>query len=763
MRTYLLTLVLIFSVSSFAQLGKNVHPSIQDMELNRYRAASLQKISGIGTEYDVSYYRLWLRINPDTAIGAYVKGNVTTYFTTLQNNFSLIKFDFVANLNVDSIKYHGAKIPGANYLEDVDTLKITIPSIASTGTLDSVTVFYHGAPTPAAWSTGYVKSTHGSGQNYIYTLSEPYSACTWWPCKTDVTDKADSLDLVISTPVGFKAAGNGTFVSETTDASGVTTIWKHRYPISAYLVCTAVANYQVYNSGPVDINGTTMPVFHWFFPETNTASVRANVDGVKEMLTTFSTWFGDYPFKNEKYGHYEFGFGGGMEHQTFTGMDGSAFTWDIIAHELGHQWFGDGTTCASWSDIWINEGFAQFTEIIAAEKIPSLNGNLAGHRNMVKSNALAYNSETTFRTDASSLVTIFSPSPYIYERGAMILSMLRLTLGDTKFFQAIQNYTSDPLLKYKNAATADVKRHMENVSGLDLADFFDNWIYKTGHAIYDVQWGRSGNTIQLQLIQTKTSGSTASYFDMPVPIRIQGASAGQDTTIVIYDNNGVMNYDNNGVLISTGSNRISYNLSFAPTTVTFDAANTTLATGTVNYLALLPVQYLQLSGKKLQEQIQLNWKASWTGAVRSMNLQRSSDGIHFKNIYSVPASMLEPAREINYVDDKSEAGSNFYRVALELSDEVKYSNAIKFDKQVLNVQVSPNPADDFVLIEMSAGLSSERYPVRIYDGAGRLQGNYAATPGGNSKINVKAWAPGVYVVEVNTNNNAIRSKLIIQH
>src|SRR3954470_7535701 len=141
MRTYLLALVLLFSASSFAQLGKNVHPSIADMESDRYRAASVQKISGIGTEYDVNFYRLCLRMNPDTSIGAYVKGNVTTYFTTLQNNFSLLKFDFAANLSVDSIKYHNAKIAGANYLEDADTLKITIPSIAFSGTLDSVTVF----------------------------------------------------------------------------------------------------------------------------------------------------------------------------------------------------------------------------------------------------------------------------------------------------------------------------------------------------------------------------------------------------------------------------------------------------------------------------------------------------------------------------------------------------------------------------------------------------------------------------------------------
>jgi hypothetical protein len=178
---------------------------------------------------------------------------------------------------------------------------------------------------------------------------------------------------------------------------------------------------------------------------------------------------------------------------------------------------------------------------------------------------------------------------------------------------------------------------------------------------------------------------------------------------------------------------------------------------------LLPVEYLQLSGKKLQGQFQLSWKASWIGTLNSMNLQRSSDGINFKNIFSTPASMLDPGKEINYSDDKPGAGSNYYRVELALANELKYSNAIRFDKPVLNVQVSPNPADDIVIIEMQAGSSSQKYPVRIYDAGGRLQGSYTAAANTNIQINVKEWAPGMYVVEVNTNNKLMRTKLFIQH
>ncbi|MEO7141578.1 MAG: M1 family aminopeptidase, partial [Ferruginibacter sp.] len=352
-----------------------------ESEMAGYQYMASAMVAGTGLDYDVKYYRLELRINPDTSIGKYIRGKVTTYFTNISPGFNVIKFDFAAALGCDSVYYHGTKLPTINKVENGDVLEITIPALINAGTLDSVSVFYKGVPPTVpdlGGGLGFVKGTHGKRLNYVYTLSEAYSAYTWWPCKSMVTsDKADSLDMIISTPTGFKAAGNGTKVSETTVGNKVITYWKHRYPISSYQVCTAVANYVQYPTTPtlVNIGGTQMPLYNFIFPETNTTGSQTALNKTALMLTTFSSKYGDYPFKNEKYGHYTFGFGGGMEHNTFSGMSANTYSssssWDIIAHELGHQWFGASVTCGSWRDIWLNEGFATYSEILCAEFAPS--------------------------------------------------------------------------------------------------------------------------------------------------------------------------------------------------------------------------------------------------------------------------------------------------------------------------------------------------------------------------------------------------------
>ncbi|MGZ5246396.1 MAG: M1 family metallopeptidase, partial [Flavitalea sp.] len=540
-------------------------------------------ITGIGDNYDVKYYRLEAYINPDSAT-KYIRGKLTTYYQTLVSGFNLLKLDLRNNMIIDSIYYRGSKLAGASYVKDVDTLKITLTTRPA-NYLDSVSIFYRGIPDVGPSSTGFVKATHGSApvKNYIYTLSEPYSARNWWPCKLDVRDKADSLDLVMTSPSAFMTAGNGSLISNTINGAYRTMVWKHRYPIPAYLVAIAVARYSVITSPNVTISGTSMPVFHYVFPEHNTAAAKTTLEKVRPMLTSMSTAFGDYPFKNEKYGHYEFGFSGGMEHSTFSGMNWGTFDqstdWSVIAHELGHQWFGDQVTCGSWKDIWVNEGFAKFSELIAAENIPSIGSpTLASHRSTIKANSIAATVQTTYRSDTTSLGSIFSPSVYIYDRGAMILNMLRATLGDTKFFTALRNYTSDPLLSYKNALTGDVKRHMENVSGLNLTDFFNDWIYNNGHATYAITYGFSTNYVGIRAVQSKTSGSTATNFDMPLQFRVSNGI--KDTLITLFYDDGVLNVVNNGTMSNWGLNNIGVRLSFTPTSIVFDPNSHILATTT---------------------------------------------------------------------------------------------------------------------------------------------------------------------------------------
>jgi len=745
---------------------------------------SLQTNGPVGLDYDVNYYRLNIRINPDSVItttpantGKYVRGSVTTYFTTLTSNFSDIRFDFANILTCDSVYYHGAKLPAGNKVEVVDTLTITLPSVLATaGTLDSITVYYKGVPpviTDFGGSTGFVKSTHSTApvRNYIYTLSEPYGASTWWPCKSRVvSDKADSVDIVISTPTAFKVAANGIVAAETTDGTNRITFWKHRYPISSYQVAISVANFIQYPTTPtlVNINGTMMPFYNYLWPETNTANAQTALNRTPLMLTTFSSKFGDYPFKKEKYGHYTFGFGGGMEHNTFSGMGSGTYDattdWSVIAHELGHQWWGAAVTCGSWKDIWVNESFARYSEIVCLEFAPSISATTAlTHRGNIKASAISTGNQVkpTYQNDTTSITTIFNPSVYIYDRGAMIISMLRTVMGDTKFFQGIKNYQADPLLKYKNALTDDVKNHLQNASGLDLNKFFNDWIYNTGFANYNgAKWNNMGNEFVLQMPQT-TQLSGLSNFEMPVVINVKGSNpATMDTTIVLYDKAGILHTVDDGVLTNKGGSVVQFRLSFVPATVTFDPQSKVLANGSIAKdaaLALLATNLLSFTGKKEGYDAKLQWVIDNAFDYHSFELERSSDAVNFTSVATLKA--VDNFGKLNFLhtDYNMPYGSLYYRLKVkQLNGSFIYSKIIAIEnlKRTSSIVITPNPAQEFVNILWNEK-ASVKVNARLFDVNGRLVKNIfrqAIAANATWKIPVTELQAGNYFLELESNN-----------
>lgn len=741
----------------------------------------------LGLDYDVKYYKLDLRINPDSI--KYVRGNITTYFTTRQANFNLIKFDFASPLLCDSVYYNGARLAAGNVVKSNDTLRISIPAIAAAGTLDSVKVYYRGVPPNVndlnfATNTGYVKSSVGA-DNYIYTLSEPYSASNWWPCKAKVAaDKADSVDIIVSTPSAFRVAANGKRISETITGTQRLSIWKHRYPISSYQVALAVAKYTQYPATPaiVNIGGTNMELYNLIFTGTLTTGGQTALDRTAEMLTVFSDKFGDYPFKLEKYGHYSFGFGGGMEHNTFSGMGSSTYDassdWSVIAHELGHQWFGAAVTCGSWRDIWVNESFARYSEVVFAEfkNAATLAGTTGlSHRAGLKTTAMRTASPDNqahpiYQTDTTTMTDIFVPSVAIYDRGAMFISMLRKTLGDTKFFQAIRNYQTDPALQYKNAFTDDVKRHMEAVSGLDLSEMFNDWIYHRGFARYNgAQWNNVGNQVVLYMPQTSYMPAEVTHFDAPIVIRFSRTSPAQDTTIVLFDKQGVLQKVNNGVFTSGGANMIQIALPFTPTTIAFDPDSETLIEGSFTKnaaLSLLSTNVLDFSGKKEDKNVKLLLTIDQSNDYASFEIERSFDGASFTKIGTRLASQNAGATSFTYVDHNVPSGVLYYRIKVVDRDGSHiYTKTITISsKNGTLYTVTPNPAKDFILIGHNEAATAV-VNVKIVDAKGRIILNQAKKSiTANSKLRVELTniAAGNYYVEIeNENKDKVVEKIVV--
>jgi aminopeptidase N len=466
-----------------------------------------------GSDYNVTHYRCEWQVDP--AIN-YVSGKVTTRFVALVEGLDSVQFDLHSDLSVDSIIYHGQNI-SYSHINDVITISLNPIAI---NTLDSISVIYQGVP-PSTGFGSFVQSDH-SGTPIVWTLSEPYGASEWWPCKNGLTDKADSVDIIVRVPNGNRAASNGLLIEEITSGNETTFHWKHRFPIATYLICMAVTNY-VQFTDIVEFENTEVPVLNYIFPEDSAASV-PYLEGIIPVMQLYDTLFGIYPFSAEKYGHAQFGWGGGMEHQTMTFVVN--FGHELLAHELAHHWFGDKMTCGSWEDIWLNEGFATYLSGITYEHM--FDGQYwMPFKSQRISNITSQPGGSVLCDDTTSINRIFS-GRLTYNKGAMILHQLRWVVGDEVFYQALNNYLNDPLLAYRFVRTSDLIAHFEAVYGQDLSWYFDDWYSGKGFPSYEFDWGQNGQTFNVTVHQSQSTNDV-DFFELPLPLYLSNGV--QDTLL----------------------------------------------------------------------------------------------------------------------------------------------------------------------------------------------------------------------------------------
>jgi Peptidase family M1 domain/Secretion system C-terminal sorting domain len=570
--------------------------------------------SGTGANIDVLYHKIFWRINPDSAI-KYIKGSVQTNFKTIQNNVSSISFDLRSGLIIDSIKFRNLLLPTININHVSNIVTINLGVTLSNNFIDSLIIFYQGTPPAVSGAAqGYQKATTAAAGNYITTLSESYEDRDWWPCKHDMQDKIDSLDITVNVPWAtptaadtFWVASNGKMIDSSINVTNRTFTFKNRYPIASYLVFVSVAKYDRHYRS-VNISGTDVQVVYNLL-KGKTAATTTNIltamDRMNLVLLAYSNKIGDYPFKNEKHGYYDGLLGaGGMEHQTFSGIAPNALTsTSTLAHELMHQWFGDNVTFATWNDLWLAEGFANYGEALAAELVPALGQNPYTIRNSIKSSALA-STVSAWIPDAniqtSNLIWSSAYGGAVYTRGAMIVSMLRAIAGDTKFFQALTNYQTN--LAGKSANADSLKNYFNTILNRDISVFFNDYVGGSGNAatavggkgnpINTINWNSPvANKLVVQVApQLQTTNSNVTYYRGPVVLHVKGALASQDTTLSFFDwGAGNLSYAGNGLGAPISGNLLSYDLSFTPTTVLYDDSARTLSTGSTVFVPTLSV------------------------------------------------------------------------------------------------------------------------------------------------------------------------------
>lgn len=485
-----------------SQMEKQAHQRVRDISGN----LSIDSFTVASDNIDVHHYRCEWQVDPAVKL---ITGIVTTSFTVKANSDKII-FDLVTPMGIDSIIYHGNSIQFQRVLKD--GLQIQLPATLNVGQKDSVSIYYKGVPDPLA--TGAFYQGIYRGNPTIWTLSEPYGAKQWWPCKNGLTDKADSIDIIVTYPAvnNNYASSNGVIVSETVSNGKQTTHFRHRYPIASYLVAIAVSSY-VIDKDSVQIGNRQMPVVTYAYSVSSPNYYKPATVVAKQCLEKFSMLFGLYPFYNEQYGHTQWGAGGGMEHQTNSFIQDR---WpDLVSHELGHQWFGNKITCGSWQDLWLNEGFATYSTTVYYEHFDTVQfrKTLQSLVNNITSQA----GGSVWVNDTTSISRLFS-ARLTYNKGSYVVHMLRWVLGDSVFFKGVRRYLHDAALTYSFARTSDLRKALENESGKNLATFFQKWIYGEGYPNYHADWSQNNNNwIKLKLNQT-TSHPSVNFYEMPVTI-----------------------------------------------------------------------------------------------------------------------------------------------------------------------------------------------------------------------------------------------------
>ena len=485
--------------------------------------AQLQQFSTVpGTEnYNVHYVHLDVQVER-TSNGIF--GKAVTHFTVNSSQLNDYIFELIAPHAIDSIYINGAP---ASFVRNGNVVTAALATPLSQGSQGIAEVWYGGTPPNGGFFNGISNESSPSWGNQVtWTLSQPFGARDWWPVKQDLQDKIDSVRIWITTDTSNKAGSNGLLENITLLTGGKHRYeWVHRHPIAYYLLSLAVAEYIEYNFSVPVSQGLSVPIINYIYNNPGALpNFQADIDETGAMLLFFNSVYGLYPFADEKYGHCMAPFSGGMEHQTMTTQ--GFFNRDLTAHELGHQWFGDHVTCASWKDIWVNEGFASYSEYLYAQSVSQTAANqwmASAHQNIT-----SVAGGSVYVDDTTNENRIFS-GRLTYDKGGAILHTLRAIVNnDSLYFLGFRQFLQQ--FGGGNARGVDVQQVMEQVSGLNLQTFFQQWYFGEGFPILEIRWNSGGPGLLLNIQQVGSAPNSVSAFSYPLELVLQRNGL-PDTTV----------------------------------------------------------------------------------------------------------------------------------------------------------------------------------------------------------------------------------------
>jgi aminopeptidase N len=487
-------------------------------------------------KYDVKFVHMMLNLERTTK---FVSGGVKTVATVTAAVMDTFMCVLHENHTIDSIRFNGNLVT-ATRVDSAVKIKPTLP--IPNGQNFTVTIYYKGTPPvgAAAIGSGFSNATSGAWGNQVtWSLSEAIAAYHWWPCKQILTDKIDSSWVFVTTDSVNKVGSNGLLKNTVVVGNKKRYEWKNKHMIDYYLISVAIARYKEYNlyAKPLYIGADSILIQNYIYDNAinNTSWIntqKVELNKMPSVLNFFCKVYGMYPFYKQKYGHCMAPFSGGMEHQTMTSL--GFFDYYLDAHELGHQWWGDNVTCKSWGDIWINEGFAVYSEHLTAQYLdpPNFASNLTSAHNNIMTQAGG--SVYFTGSDTMNSARIFS-SRLTYDKGGAIIHTLRfLTNNDSLWFQTLRGFQNQ--FKNSTASTVDFINYYQSQTSISPTQFFNQWYYGEGYPTFDVKWNFVGNTAVIKSTQSTSMPSSVPLFVTPMEYKIQRTSAPDTVVRVMHSN-----------------------------------------------------------------------------------------------------------------------------------------------------------------------------------------------------------------------------------
>ncbi|MDF2454473.1 MAG: hypothetical protein K0R51_466 [Cytophagaceae bacterium] len=469
-------------------------------------------------QYDVHYYKIDIAAERTTVD---ISGNSTIEATVVQGPLSTFVFELGSELTIDSLRFNGIL---QTFTRTDSCVSVALAAPLSNGAEIKAVVYYRG--TPSAGVGNGNEPFHN--QPITWTLSEPYNSYHWFAVKQFLTDKADSVEVWITTSDENKAGSNGLLKNITALPGNKNRYeWKSNYPIAYYLISITVGQFMDYTLSAQPLGASQpIPIVNYIYDSPEAlAYFKTELDKTPDMLDTYSNLFGLYPFSEEKYGHCTAPIGGGMEHQTMTTVND--FFTGLTAHELAHQWFGNHVTCATWKDIWLNEGFASYSEYLYHET--DIAANAQDWLTNAHSTVLSEPTGSVYIDDTTNVGRIFD-GRLTYKKGGLLLHMLRFEIdNDALFFQGLKNYQQT--YSHRTATQNDFKQIMETTTGMNFDTFFNHWYFGSGYPIISATWNHSPEGLfYLQLSQIGSDATITPIYATSLQIQLQRSDAA-DTLI----------------------------------------------------------------------------------------------------------------------------------------------------------------------------------------------------------------------------------------